>query len=385
MKKLIAILLSAMLIMAALPVLAFTGYDEEPPMPEETYVDDPLFEVRYVRMENDPEIESTPWGETYEVWVPMGSDPAAEVGETVTYSIEYTVPDAIEGFTDEELCDIRLIVSLVGLSGLEIVGGEGLDPNYACDYEHGYCYVLPGYGNAFLENGVAVIHPHIGTSAKLIVQGVVSMPAVSASMVQSVGQVGLTAYYSVGKVETIEGGYYVFYKDIMMGQIRGMKFMAEDGLFDGYYVCLNDVDYIRSAENKGVSYTRADDPSVVVTGGASFDALERAYDEIMSFFGFTDDGIADVLTDSVFLQGSDPEVYIESTALMQEGEPEPTEPVDPEPTEPVDPEPTEPDPTEPGVPEPIAPPVTGGASLAFLGVLAAACGAAVLFMRKRED
>ena len=360
MKKLIALFVCALLVMAATPVLAFTGYDEEPEYPVMTFSPEPFFDIEIVRMENEPAIEETPWGETYTVWNPMGSDPAADIGETVTYAIEYTVPDTIEGFTDEELNQITLAVAFEGIEGVEIVDATGLELNIGCNFEYGYCYLLPGYSNAWVEDEIVMIEPKLSTEVQVIVSGVVSDTEAECMFAQIVGQASLPTHYSVGKVTPIEGGYFVNLKDIYALQYRGMKFFTLDGVFDHYYVCLNEIDYIRSADSKGVSYTSVEDPSVVITEGERFDGLERAYNDIMGFFGFTDDGKADVMTDPVFLQGPEPEAYFGSVGLFGSGD-------------------------EPGDPAPIAPPVTGGASIAIIGVIAVACGAAVLFLRKRED
>ena len=365
MKKLLALLTAAVLVMAALPVFAFTGYDEAPDMPEAEVVSDPFFECELIRMENEPEENETPWGETYNEWIPMGSDPKAAAGETVTYAVEYSIPDSIEGFTEEELNQITLIMSFTGIEDIEIVEATGLEANIYCDYETGNCYPLPGYGNAEAEGSVLTVEPKLNTQVQIIIRGAATGDDASCEIEETVGQLSLPTHYSVGKVTKIDGGYYVYYKDTYAVQIRGMKFLTDGDDFDHYYVCLNDIDYIRSTEEKGVSYTRVDDPSVVFTEGVKFEALERGYNEVMEFFGFSDDEVSDVMTDSVFLTGSEPKTYTGTVELMtDEAEPEPTEPTDPEPT------------------EPVAPPQTGAVSIAFIGVAAILCGAGIALSKK---
>ena len=376
MKKLLALLTAAVLVMAAVPVLAFTGYDEAPDMPVLEEVDEMIFDFTLTRVENEPEIGETPWGETYNTWVPMGSDPKAEIGETVTYAVDYEIPASIEGFTEEELNQIVLTVFLYGVANLEIADATGLETNMTCDFEAGYCYPLPGYGNAEVLENSLFVYPKVNTTVQVIIRGVVAAENVRALVIECVGQTTIPTHYSIGKVEKIDGGYYVYNKDIYAVQIRGMKFFTEDDVFDHYYVCLNDIDYIRSTEEKGVSYTRVDDPSVVYTEGAKFDALERGYNDVMGFFGFTDDEVKDVMTDSVFLVGSEPKAYTAAVDIMTD---EPTEP------EPTEPEPTEPEPTEPADPEPtdpVNPPDTGAVSLAVIGVIAVAAGAGVVLFKK---
>ena len=389
MKKTLAIAIAALMLLAAVPVFAFTGYETAPAMPECELVYEPLFDYDVIRMENEPEVSETPWGETYNTWVPMGSDPKAEIGEAVTYAFEYAVPQTIEGFDAESLEMISLYINFAGLESIEIVEATGLEPNQTCDYEAGYCYPLPGYYNARIdEDGAINVEPKLGTTVQIIVRGTVADDEVFCTVAQTIGQEALPTHYSVGKVEAIEGGYYVYDKDFTAVQIRGMKFFTEGENFDHYYVCLNDIDYIRSVDMKGVSYTRVDDPSVVFTEGTKFDALERGYNDVMGFFGFTDDDIKDVMTDSVFLDGSEPVAYAASTELMPDGE-EPVDPTDePAPVDPTD-EPAPVDPTdEPAptdAPEPIAPPQTGAVSVAVFGIVSVLAGAGVVLFRRKND
>lgn len=393
MKKTVSIIVAVLLLMAAVPAFAFTGYTEAPEPVDPEIVEEPLFEVNLVRMENDPETAETPWGETYNTWIPMGSDPAAEIGETVTYAVEYQVPAAIEGVDSEALNQITLLASFLCLENLEIVEATGLEPNMTCDYEAGYCYPLPGYGNAEIEDNLLLVEPKLNSSAQIIVRGVVCEGMSEFMYAESVGQGSLPTHFSVGKVDVIDGGYYVYEKDFSAVQVRGMKFFTEGDLYDHYYVCLNDIDYIRSVDTKGVSYTRADDPSVVFTEGSKFEALERGYNDVMGFFGFTDDDVKDVMTDTVFLDGCECKVYIGSMDILNDGtDPvDPTEPAPVDPTEPAPVDPTEPapvDPTEPGDPEvpPVpAPPATGAVSIAVLGIVSVLAGAGFVAARRKED
>ncbi|MBR3382507.1 MAG: hypothetical protein IKG85_05665 [Clostridia bacterium] len=388
MKKTVSIIIAALLLLAAVPAFAFTGYTEAPAEPEATLSSEPLFDVDLVRVNNEPEVSQTPWGETYNTWVPMGSDPAAAVGETVTYSVEYQIGSTIEGFDAEALNQIVIVAGFTGLEGIEIIDATGLEPNQTCDYEAGYCYPLPGYGNAAIEDGSLVVEPKLNSTVQIIVRGTVASEESEFVYVESIGQSTLPTHYSVGKVEKIEGGYYVYDKDFTAVQIRGMKFFTEGDLYDHYYVCLNDIDYIRSVGTKGVTYTRIDDPSVVFTEGTKFEALERGYNDVMNFFGFTDDDIKDVMTDSVFLDGAEPVMYIDSIDMFADGG-EPVEPTDePAPVEPTDePAPVEPtdEPAPTDAPIVPAPPATGSMSLAVLGAAAALAGVGMIALRRKND
>lgn len=393
MKKTVSVIIAVLLMLAAVPAFAFTGYTEAPEGPEASFSDEPLYEVTLTRMNNEPEVSETPWGETYNTWIPMGSDPAAAVGETVTYSVEYQIGSTIEGFDSEALNQIVLVAGFNGLGDIEIVEATGLEPNQTCDYEAGYCYPLPGYGNAETDGNTLIVEPKLNSVVQIIVRGTVVNEESQFLYVESIGQSTLPTHYSVGKVEKIDGGYYVYDKDFTAVQIRGMKFFTNGDLYDHYYVCLNDLDYIRSVGTKGVSYTRVDDPSVVYTEGVKFEALERGYNDVMSFFGFTDDDVKDYMTDEVFLDGSEPVVFIDSIDMFSDGgdpvepteEPAPVEPTDePAPAEPTD-EPAPVDPTEPDVPPVPAPPATGAVSIAVLGLVSVLAGFGVVAARRKED
>ena len=400
MKKIIAVLTALVLAAACVSALAFTGVESDPGMPAVDVSETAFFEAELHRMENDPEEEETPWGETTYTWNYMDDDAAIAAGDTVTLSCELHVPSQIEGFTAEAVNEIKVVFDFGGsLENIEIADAYGCDVNIECDYDAGYCYPLPGYGNVAVEDGAIVIDAHVNTDVQVIVRGTAAASQVVCDYSCTVGQYQIPAHFSCGKLTKSETrgsvAYYVYEKDVMAVQIRGMKFIAVDGVFDHYYVCLNDKDYVRAED--GSSYTQVIDPSVVYTEGARFEALELAYNTFMSFFGFTDDDIHDAMTDGVFLMGCGAERFedvmtigaasapVEPTDEPVEPTDEPVEPTD-EPVEPTD-EPVEPtdEPTEP-TDEPAEPtnapdepnpgaPQTGGRSLSNLGVAAIVIGA----------
>ena len=309
MKKILAIVIAAALMLAAIPAFAFTGFDTDPEAPVLQHSDEQFFPVEINRVENEPEVSENEWGEQVNTWIPMDNGAAIAAGDTVTVCCEFTVPETIEGFEAEALSQIEVMFEFTGLDDADIIDAVGLDANYTCDYDAGYCYPLPGYGNAVMEEGVLVVLAHLGTTVKVIVQGVASDTEVECQNYEIIGQFAIPASFSVGKLVKEDGGWYVYYKDLFNAQIRGMKYFAEDGVFDHYYVCLNEHDYIRSVELRGVVYTEVGNDENVITEGPKFDALELAYNTYMDFFGFTDDGVSDVLTDNVFLAGSEPEIW----------------------------------------------------------------------------
>ena len=254
--------------------------------------------------------------------------------------------------------------------------------------EEGFCYPIPGYENGNAEGSKLIIDAKLGTSVKVVVRGTVTAANVDCENTVIIGQYKLPTHYSVGKVLREDGCVYAYIKDVQHVQIRGMKFFDNNGTFDYYYVCLNKHDFVRSVEERSVKYVEVGNEENVITNGEKFEALENAYNTYMDFFGFKDDGVADVLTESVFLCGSEPAKFVQSFEFGSD-EPvevteEPIEPTD----KPVDPtestEPTQPtaQPTSAPVPKP---PVTGAVSVAGLGILAVAAGAGIVMFRKKNN
>ena len=102
---------------------------------------------------------------------------------------------------------------------------------------------------------------------------------------------------------------------------------------------------------------------MVYTEGERFEALTLAYETYMNFFGFTDDGVHDLLNDNVLLAGR----HYEFSALTYSFGGEPVDPTEP----PVD-------------PTPVNPPTTGAISVAAIGVLAVVSGAGVVLFRRKK-
>ena len=301
MKKLIAILTAALMLAAAIPGLAFTGYDEAPEMPAIEHSDEAFFPAAITRYENEPEVSETPWGETVETWIPMEEETPFAAGETVTYGCEITVPAQLEGFDDEALASIEVRFDFSGIDGIEIVHAVGATPNYECNYDLGYCYPLPGFGNIRLEESCVVIDAELGRTVTVIVQGAAESGSIRCAHTVTIGQYELPAHFSIGKLTNEDGCFFIYEKDITAVQMCGMKFFAEDGLFDHYLVYFNNRDYVRDTDGSTVVYFDAENDDELITEGEKFDGLERAYHTVMDFFGFTDDGIGDAMTESVFL------------------------------------------------------------------------------------
>ena len=376
MKKIAALTLAALLMLSCVPAFAFTGFVTDPGMPAVTVVEDAVFNVDVKRVENDPVITEDQWGDEVYEWTYMDNETPIAAGDTVTVACEIQVPAELP-YPERMLEQMEVLFDFAGLEDPELVMAYGCDANYECDYEHGYCYPLPGYGNAAMSGAALVVEPHLGGNIKVIVRGTAAAENIDCNITATVGQYRLPCHFSCGKLEKNGDTYYVHYKDTFMVQDRGMKFIAENDHIADYLVCLNNHDYHRVLDSNG-NYKYVDiADGHEETDGVKYEALELAYNTYMGFFGFIADNNADYLGASVFLYGSEPVRFTDCVKLGS-NEPEPTEPA------PTEPEPTEPavDPTEPAEP---TPPSTGAMSLACLGVAAIFSGAGVIALRKKED
>ena len=307
MKKLIAILTAALMLLAAVPTLAFTGFDEAPAMPEIAYASEEFFPASVTRMENEPEETQNQFGETVRTWVPYTGDANyVPVGEVVTYACEIEVPETLEGFSEEALESIEALFDFEGFESLELVEAMGADPNYECDYELGFCYPLPGYGNVSLVGSCLEIDARLSSHVTAIVQGIAASERIACTHTVTVGQYKLPAHFSIGKLSYEDGCYFIYYKDTDSVQMRGMKFYEVDGVFDHYTVYYNNHDYERDLDGGDAVYNEVGNDEEFIFDGELYDTLEFAYNTVMRFFGFADDGMKDALTDSVFLYGSSP-------------------------------------------------------------------------------
>lgn len=324
MKKFIAILTAALMLAAAVPAFAFTGFDEEPEMPVVSSASEEFFPVTVTRMENEPVViePEHPWEEPVNEWVPMEEETPFAAGDTVTFACEIAVPETIEGFDEEALSSIEAKFDFSGVDEMEIVDAINAERNVVCDFEIGICYPMPGYGNVSIEEGCVVIDALLNKTVTVIVQGTASSESVSCGSTVTIGQYELPAHFSVGKLAYEEDCYFIYYKDTVNVQMRGMKFFAEDGVFDHYLVYFNNHDYVREEDDGTVVYFEEGHEDDFIFEGEVFDALELAYDTYMGFFGFTDDDIGDVMTDSVFLYGCEP-VRFETEFTFGAGEEEP--------------------------------------------------------------
>ena len=123
MKKIISVLIAVLMISAlCVPALADRNAKEEAN----------IFDTAFTLVGNEPTIEYDDWGIPYNVWVPSTEPFAA--GDTVTFTLTYTVPETIEEYDPKLLGSIEFLTSYEGIAELELVEAFGCPQKVICDY-----------------------------------------------------------------------------------------------------------------------------------------------------------------------------------------------------------------------------------------------------------
>lgn len=113
MKKIFALVIAIALTLAlAVPALA----DGE---------DAAVFGTELNLVANDPTVEYDEWDVPYNVWNVIPADTKLNVGDTVTLALSYTVPAAVEGYSERMLSSIEYLTSVEGIDGLTLVEAQG--------------------------------------------------------------------------------------------------------------------------------------------------------------------------------------------------------------------------------------------------------------------
>ena len=154
MKKIFALVIAIALTLAlAVPALA----DGE---------DAAVFGTELNLVANDPTVEYDEWDVPYNVWNVIPADTKLNVGDTVTLALSYTVPAAVEGYSERMLSSIEYLTSVEGIDGLTLVEAQGCPGKMQCDYEHGYCMPIPGeYSNVAVEGNVCTVMAELDSFA----------------------------------------------------------------------------------------------------------------------------------------------------------------------------------------------------------------------------
>lgn len=354
MKKILSIVLAAMLLFtvsASASVLADTDVKQN------------IFDMTLELLGNEPTIAMDEYGDEYNVWEVLDSNTTLAVGEAVTFRVNYTIPETIEGFTAEELECIEFIITPDGVDGLEVVEASGCDPKFECDYEAGFCMPLEGYGNVSVEDNICTVTDTANADVSIIFTGVVSAEEPGLDIKVTIGQYRFPAIFSVGTVtkEEVNGAptYNVHRSSTSPVQKRSMEFrngMGYVGLNNHYYILEMDEDLHMFTEvdddfnpTDNVIYAELDE-----NVGA---ALLDIYNEFTTFFNIT--SFADV-NDETFLGGYNHSTTEVSFTLGGSGDVAPVDPENP------------------------MPPSTGAVSLAVFGVIAVLSGAAITASRKSK-
>ncbi len=376
-RTVIAIVAALCLVLAVCPVFAFTGVTEDPGLPAINTIEEAPFTVNVTRVENEPEITENEYGEEVYTWIPMDAEAEIAAGDTISFMCELVVPTELGGYTEEQLEAIEVMFGSDEVEGLTLVHATGCDANYECDFEAGYCYPLPGYGNADIEGNALVIDAHLATNPRVVISGTATGANPVIDVQCTIGQYCVPTIFSVGDFEKVETGntvvYDVHFKDTFNVQMIGMKFTAVDGMMDTFTVCHNNHEYARglNADNVAAYFEVIDGElsSTPITEGELYDRLEATYALYMDFFGFVDDGVQDVMTDGVFLRNCGEAGRYTTEFGFGTQTPEPTAEPIPEPT----PEPTP------------QPPETGAISLAVIGAAAVIGSIGVIVLRKKDS
>ena len=370
MKKIISVLIAVLMISAlCVPALADRNAKEETN----------IFDTAFTLVGNEPTIEYDDWGVPYNVWVPSTEPFAA--GDTVTFTLTYTVPETIEEYDPKLLGSIEFLTSYEGIAELELVEAFGCPQKVICDYELGFCMPVPGeYANVTVEDGTCIVMAELGSTVQVVLRGVATADEVTCNADITIGQYRFPAQYMIGdSVVTLEKHEDGFYKasrsDFFLVQKRSVVYINNEdslvdmfaGLNNHYYRAVvgdHDIEQFIPVDDDFVDCGEPIDPE-----SSTFATLISIMEEYKELFGICYCSAA--LTDESFFDASLAKTFNVNAVLGAEPE---TTPVPEEPT----PEPGEPSPT------PITP-ITGAISLTAIGVVSILSGAGLMFARREED
>ena len=370
MKKIISVLIAVLMISAlCVPALADRNAKEEAN----------IFDTAFTLVGNEPTIEYDDWGIPYNVWVPSTEPFAA--GDTVTFTLTYTVPETIEDYDPKLLGGIEVLTSYEGIAELELVEAFGCPQKVICDYELGFCMPVPGeYANVTVEDGTCIVMAELGSTVQVVLRGVATADEVTCNADITIGQYRFPAQYMIGdSVVTLEKHEDGFYKasrsDFFLVQKRSVVYINNEdslvdmfaGLNNHYYRAVvgdHDIEQFIPVDDDFVDCGEPIDPE-----SSTFATLISIMEEYKELFGICYCSAA--LTDESFFDASLAKTFNVNAVLGAEPE---TTPVPEEPT----PEPGEPSPT------PITP-ITGAISLTAIGVVSILSGAGLMFARRKED
>lgn len=369
MKKLFALILAIALVAAlALPALAEN--------------DEPIFDTQFNLVDNEPTVEYDEWDVPYNVWNPISANTKLTVGETVTLTLTYTVPETVEGYEQEMLSSIEYIVTVNGVDGLTVLEAYGCPGNQNCDYELGVCMPGEGYSNINVEGNTCTVMAELNSDVTVVLRGTVAAEAITAATEISIGQYHFPAYFSLGVVEKGEANGFPTYNahrsDFFLVQKRSVEFRADEMGVYSVYAALNNHYHRVITDGVMITFIPVDDNfedngDFIDTDTDLFATLTSIFVEYMDLFGF--DYTQTSFTDESFLGDGAHDTFTYEFELGGNGAPVETE----APVETGTPVETEApaDPSNPEVPD------TGAISFVGLGI-ASIIGGAVIASRRRK-
>ncbi len=354
MKRILSIVLAAMLLFtvsASTSVLADSSAKQK------------IFDLSLELLNNEPTTAEDEYGDEYNVWEVIDSNTVLKVGDTVTFRLSYAIPEAIDGFTAEELECIEFLITANGVDELEVVEASGCDPKFECDYEAGFCRPLEGYGNVSVDGNICTVYDTVDANVSIVFTGKVSAKDAGLDIKVTIGQYRFPAIFSVGTVTKEEIGgaptYNVHRSSTSPVQKRAMEFrngMGYVGLNNHYYILEMDEDLHMFTE-VDADFNPTDNVVCAELDETIGAALLDIYTEYTTFFNIT--SFAEV-NDETFLGGYNHSTSDVSFTLGGSADVDPVKPDNPK------------------------PPATGAVSLAAIGVIAILGGATLTVTRKNK-
>lgn len=364
MKKILSVLIAALLAFAAVPAFA-EGTEGS------------MFDTAFTLVENEPEVEYDEWDIPYNVWVPA-QNTELTVGETATVTLTYSVPEAavLSDFTERQLANIEYLVNITGLENIELVEAQNCPQKMDCDYDAGICLPVPGeYANITMTETGCTVMAELNKAVVIVLRGTVAAETLNCSAEINIGQYHFPAQFNINNyVMTVEkpaeGTYHAHHTDFMAVQKHAVLYRnSEDGTSCEKFVAKNGHFHRIIVEDGAITgfvpvdENFADNGDPIDMEGELAEILNTIFNEYAEFFNIPCD--RDVVEDADFLGDAQHTTYNVETVLGGE-EPEPTD------------EPVPTDEPEPEVPE------TGMISFAGLGIAAIIGGAAIIASRKRS-
>lgn len=328
MKKIFALVIAIALTLAlAVPALA----DGE---------DAAVFGTELNLVANDPTVEYDEWDVPYNVWNVIPADTKLNVGDTVTLALSYTVPAAVEGYSERMLSSIEYLTSVEGIDGLTLVEAQGCPGKMQCDYEHGYCMPIPGeYSNVAVEGNVCTVMAELDSDVTVILRGTLTAETVVGSTSVTIGQYRFPAQFSLGTVDKSEANglpaYNMHRSDFDLVQKRAVEVRADETGSYAIFAGLNNHYYRVVANDSAIEAFIPVDEDFADNGEAVADeervaTLTSIVDEYKDFFGFT--YTQTEFTDATFIGDGTHDTFELSFTLGGNGEPAPSAEPSSEPT-----------------------------------------------------